>query len=213
MIGSLLKAGFGSPFRASMSVGAIYGASQGYDLQSMVEGGLKGAAVGAMGGAALKMAPAALKATPAIGLMAGKQALGMGKNFLTGRGMSGLVGRAAWGAVNHPLGVGMAVGGAYLGAKAYGSLQEYRGKAQSMDSPYQEGIRSNISYDQQAAMFQEMGQIGGGTIGPPSMMQGHFDYANMVAETGMTVLGKTRTGRMLDSTIGLPQGLHRGRHG
>ena len=118
-----------------------------------------------------------------------------------------------WG-LNHPMAVAGIAGGLYAGASVAGVIGTRMGSIQPTGSPYMSGAtKATINYNQQAMMLQEMGQIGGGTVGTPDQMRGNFEYAKWMSEASMTALGATRTGRFLDSTIGLPQGLHQGRHG
>lgn len=116
--------------------------------------------------------------------------------------------------MNNPLAVAGIAGGIYAGASIVEKAGEMGGAIQSSESPYMTGrIGASMTYNKQALAAQRLGQIGGGTIGPPSMMQDRFEYAKWLSQAGMTALGVTKTGRLIDSTVGLPFGMHNGRHG
>lgn len=195
-------------------VGAIYGGTQSESASGRVEGALKGAIFGTAGGAALGAVPRIARATPGMiwgGMKAATRSTG---RLIEGKGIEGLARKAGMWTLNHPMAVAGIAGGLYAGASAAGAIGAHTGAIQSGESPYMSGsTKATINYNQRAIMLQEMGQIGGGTIGTPDQMQGRFDYAKWISEASMTTLGATRTGRLMDSTIGLPQGLHRGRHG
>lgn len=117
------------------------------------------------------------------------------------------VARTGMWALNNPLmagGLAVAGGAAMLGV----------GTGQPMTSPSYDGTaRMNTSYNQQKMAVSNLGQIGMGTIGPPQEMQELFAYQDWMKQTGQYMAANSRFGRLADSTVGLPQGLHAGRHG
>jgi hypothetical protein len=119
-------------------------------------------------------------------------------------------------ALRHPLmvagGVGAVAGAAY-GLDMY---ENQRGQTQSMDSPALTGARMSVNYQQEAMMAAELGQIGGGSIGTYDQMRQQFEPSNWgdsMRSVSGNIASRSRTARFMDSTVGLPQGLHSRRHG
>lgn len=125
-------------------------------------------------------------ASSPVGL-AGKGLWGAGKKAAgpAGRGLKG----AAWFALEHPV---MTLG---AGAAAFGGWSYLQSDT---PSPTMTGATMNVNYNQQAIAAQElqMGMISpSGMVGTAPQMMGRMHRA------------------MMQSTYGLTQGLHRGRHG
>jgi hypothetical protein len=106
------------------------------------------------------------------------------------RGLADMMATGGRFAVNHPY---MLAGGALGGA----AVMSYEGQGTGLhqSSPTLEGAEMNTRYDQQAIAAQELGQMGAGLRGSYPMMSGPWNRA------------------MQQSTHGLVQGLHMGRHG
>lgn len=206
-----VTAGVAGKTAIGAGIGAGVGIYGGYDATSRMEGAAKGALLGAMGGAAIGVAPRAIKVGA---IAAGRNWAGLARGaYNVGGAVGSSLLRVGAFIGRHPLAVagaaGAVAGGAYLGI----ARMEKQGMMQSAESPTMIGAVMNVDYNQQAVAAAELGQIGGGTIGPASEMAPRFNYANWMASVGKMALSKSATGRMVDSTIGLPQGLHAGRHG
>lgn len=239
----LAGAGAAGKMALGAGIGGTVGAFQGYDANSRLEGFAKGALLGATGGAAVAFGPRIAMATAKGGYRGGKflwsanatagrraaekrartlafgDAKGIGPlprdlepSMLQtasaspfGRMARG-AGRAGMFALDHPFLTAGVVGGGYLAVTGAGT-------GQPMSSPGLEGARANVSLNKQAIMTAELGQIGMGTIGSADQMRGQFQYADWMASTGKFMSRNSHMGRLADSTVGLPQGLHAGRHG
>jgi hypothetical protein len=238
--GSIGKMAFGSV------AGGIYGASQGYDINSRVEGFAKGALLGAGAGAAVAAGPSLISAVSKTGYKGAKKlwsanmAAGgraaqkrarlmefgdsmasgplprdmqpgrMSAAFASPMGTAARgAGRAGMFALNNPMGILGAVG---VGAGAISGIN-YLSKGQPMTSPGLQGAQSNLSYNQQAMMSAEVGQIGMGSLGSADTMKGQFEYSDWMANTGRHMAARSKVGRFANSTVGLNFGLHSGRHG
>lgn len=202
-VGAALVMGFVSPFLLKgmgkawgavstgvgrVATGAVVGAGISYaqagdNPNHTFESVMKGAALGAVGGFVVGQ-------IPGQAWRAAKSAIGSGRGKLGATAWSatkaaGRVGRFAF---EHPVMTAGMIGGAMYIAGDGGNMQ----------SPTLTGGKVDTQYDQQRAAIAEMsggtGQIGGGPVGNAPMMMGRYQRA------------------LQNSTQGLVQGLHRGRH-
>lgn len=165
--------------------GGLAGGMQGYENPNLgFESMMKGAALGALGGAVISRAPRMA--------LAGARAIARGTPFsATSMGRWGGIGKKMLGfTARHPIGTATVAAGLY-GATQY----NYSGMG---TSPTMSGARVNTEYHRQAIAMDEMtmgGAAGLGMVGTAPQMMNRYH----------------RT--LQRSTEGLTQGLHRGRHG
>ncbi len=126
--------------------------------------------------------------------------------------VAGVAGKLAVGAANNPLLTTAVVGGSIGMGVASHSFGASAGTHQSLSSPFLEGAQMDASYDQQMMMSEQMGQIGGGELGSAEVMQGQFQESEWMQDAAASVVSGSKTGRFVNSTVGLPQAMHNGRH-
>ena len=207
-IGALGQMGIGA------GIGAIAGAAGGHDLNSAIEGAAKGAVFGGMAGGALAVArrgivPAAKGAGRWLTKGGGIGKIGRGTSSAGGSLVRGSA-RAATFIAEHPTAIAAAVGTAAAGTALYAAAN--RQSIQQMESPTLAGADISPDYNKQAIAAAEIGPIGGGMTGSAQQMQGQFEYANWMQQVG-SMIADSPGGRMAQSTYGLVNGLHAGRHG
>lgn len=181
-------------------IGGITGAVRGDETgMRMGENAIKGAFMGALGGAAFHGA-----ARYGFGKLAGGGAK-LGAKGAWGA-TKGLGGAAKW-AWQHPKTAGgILVGGAVAVGGGMGAMHAYPRLSgqQTLESPTLGNVNINAKYNQQAIMAQELqtGSAPTGFQGTAPQFRQLVDYQQQMSYRQ----------EMYESAEGLVQGLHRGRH-
>jgi len=225
---------------AGTVIGGITGASQGYDLNSTIEGAARGAVLGGAAGGVFGVAKTGVRgigklpkaywenaerrtiARTPFGTSVSKKEImkeaiinrpmQMAKNIASDASFVGKgIGKAALFGIEHPLLTG-GVAAVGIGSIAL-ARKSNASNLQSMTSPTLEGASVKTNYNEQALAAQRMGQIGSGSFGSAEQMGQQFQNANWMEQVGSLAMNNTRTGRFAQSASGLTFGLHEGRHG
>jgi len=192
VLNASLGAGVGMATKAArnpIAAGTVVGGAAGFatseanTLTQRFQDTGKGAMMGAAAGAFVPGSAAGIYSK----LWKNKSALAK-----KGWGATKMAGKAAAFALENPLLVGGVAGGLYGASRVLGKFS-----GQTLSTPTMEGAAVNANYDQQAMQSEEMRSM---FVNPPGLVGSAPEYQQQMS-------------RLVNSTSGLVQGLHSGRHG